>query len=288
MGEAKAMGAISIVNAIASGKGATVAVRLPTTARVDLEERRGSLRVLVNGRDSTQSLAVHTFRRSVRKLGYDPGRFSGVVKTNSLAPIGVGLKTSSSASVAIALATYRAFGRTSYEPRDILDCSVSASLAAGVSITGALDDAASCLLGGANFADNSRRKVLSSARLGRRLKVVVKLPGGGSRRLSVSPASIRMFSKASRYIFGAAMKGDIWKAMTLNGLLYSSIYGYPAADTLEAMEAGAAGAGLSGTGPAVAAVFEGAGSERLARAWEGAGANVIRTETSDGGAVIVE
>ncbi len=281
------MGAISIVNAIAAGKGATVAVNLPTTARVELEKGRGRWRVLVNGVKAPSGLAVQTVRRSIRKLGEDPERFSGTVRTSSSIPIGVGLKTSSSSSVAIALATYSAFGETSWAPEDILGCSVAASLAARASITGALDDSASCLLGGANFADNSRRKILASRRLGRALKVVIRVPDRPSRRGSVAPATVRRFSDAARYIFSSALEESLWKAMTLNGLLYSSIFGYPASDALEAIEAGAAGAGLSGTGPAVVGVFDRRGDPgRLARRWEEDGSTVIRTETSDGGATI--
>lgn len=287
MGTAKAMGAISVVNAIACGKGVTVSVKLPTSAKVELKEERGSWRVSFDGKKSASGLALQTVRRAIKKIGRDPESYSGSIQTTTSTPIGVGLKTSSSSSVAIALATFSAFGMTSYKPSDILECSVSASLAAGVSVTGALDDAASSLLGGANFADNSQRRILSSARLGRPLNVVIKVPESESRRALVSVGAVRKFSKIAESIFRMGMDGNIWKAMTLNGLLYSSIYGYPSSDALRALEAGAVGAGLSGTGPAVAAVFDGQGdAKRLARLWEEGGARVIRTETSDGGATI--
>lgn len=241
----------------------------------------------INGKKSTPALAVQTVRRAVRRLGGDPDEYSGAIQMATATPTGVGLKTSSSSSVAIALATFSALSRTSYEPRDILDCSVSASLEAGVSVTGALDDAASCLLGGVNFADNSRRRILSSAKLGSRLKVVIKVPKAKSQRHSVSLATVRRFSSVAESIFRIGRKGNIWRAMTLNGLLYSSIYDYAPSDAFEALEAGAVGAGLSGTGPAVAAVFDRRGHpDRLAQLWEDGGADVIRTETSDGGAIV--
>jgi shikimate kinase len=279
------MGAITLVNAIASGKGATVSVGLPTTAKVEVNEERGEWNVLMNGRKQRSSLAIEAIRGAIGICGKDPARYSGSIETTTSAAVGVGLKTSSSSSVAIILAALSALGMSSYEPEEVARCSASSALAAGVSVTGAMDDAASCLLGGTNFTDNSRMKIVSSAPVGRRLPVIITLPPRKSRKSSVEVNYIRKFSKISQSIFNLGRQGQIWKAMTLNGLLYCSIYGYPPIDALQAMEAGALGAGLSGTGPAVAAVFEDRkDAERLARVWEEGGSKVIRTETSDGGA----
>ncbi|MDG6953113.1 MAG: shikimate kinase [Nitrososphaerota archaeon] len=287
IGRAEAMGAISVVNAIACGKGATVSVKLPTSAKLELREQRGSWHVSLNGRKTESTLVVQTVRHAIRKLGRDPSRYSGSIQTATSAPIGVGLKTSSSSSVAVALATFSAFGRTAYRPSEALDCSVSASLSAGVSVTGALDDAASCLLGGVNFANNSSGRILSTAALRRQLKVVIKVPKGKSRRGQVSLNEVRKFSKTAESIFRVGRRGGVWKAMTLNGFLYSSIYGYHPLDALRALEAGALGAGLSGTGPAFAAVFDESGKpNEIAKDWKDGGATVIETETSDRGAVI--
>ncbi len=279
------MGAITLVNAIASGKGATVSVELPTTARVEINEERGGWNVFMNGRKQRSSLAMEAIQGSIKICGKDPARYSGSVETTTSAAAGVGLKTSSSSSVAVILAVLSALGVSSYEPEEVARCSASSALAAGVSVTGAMDDAASCLLGGMNFADNSGMKIVSSAPVGRRLPVIITVPPRKSRRASVEVNYVRRFSKISQSIFSLGRQGKIWKAMTLNGLLYCSIYGYPPIDALQAMEGGALGAGLSGTGPAVAAVFEDRKeAEQLARVWEEGGSKVIRTETSDGGA----
>jgi shikimate kinase len=287
IGEAKAMGAITLVSALASGKGATVSVMLPTVAKVQVKKEKGHWRVSLNGERSQSALAETTVLRTIKMLRKNPNEYSGSIDTKTSAPVGVGLKTSSSSSVAIALATVSAFGKSSYKARDILGCSVSSSLASGVSVTGALDDAASCLLGGVNFTDNSKGRVLSSDRLGEPRMVVVKVPRGRSRRATVDRAYLRRFSKVADSIFAIGREGGVWKAMTLNGLLYSSIYGYNLGDALGALEAGAEGAGLSGTGPAVAAVCDDRESAgRVARIWEDGHANVIVTETSDGGAKI--
>lgn len=287
IGEAKAMGAISIVNAVACGKGASVAVKLPTAAKVEVMERRGGWQVSMNGRRVKPGLAVQTVRRAIKMLGKEPEVYSGSIQTTTSVPVGVGLKTSSSSSVAIALAVLSAFGEKSFKAHEVLQCSALSSLSAGVSVTGATDDAASCLMGGVNFADNSARRVLSSKRLGTPMPVLIRVPKVRSRRVAVPVGYARRFSKVAESIFATARGGSIWKAMTLNGFLYCSIYGYSPYDALEALEADAIGAGLSGTGPAVSAVFDDSeNTGMLARLWEGRGATLIRTETSDGGATL--
>ena len=286
IGEAKAKGAISVVNAVASGRGATLSVDLPTSAKVDVKEERGRWKVFQNGRQVESALAFHTLRRTIRMLGRDPHAYSGSVETASLAPTGVGLKTSSSASVAITLAVLSAFG-SRYPDAEVLGCSVSASLTSGVSITGAMDDAASCLLGGVNFVDNSSGRILSRVSLKRSLPVLIRVPGEESRRADVPTRYVRRFSEVADSIFKIGIEGNAWKAMTLNGLIFSSIYSYAPSAALRAIERGALGSGLSGTGPAVAAVFDDErDAGRLARDWADDGAEVIRTTTSDGGATV--
>ncbi len=287
IGRATAMGAVSVVNAIASRRGASLAVDLPTTAKVTVCDARGKWTESTNGRPATSTLLQCTVRRAIRMLGENPDRYSGRIETETSAPIGVGLKTSSSSSVAAALATFSAFGSHDYTPEEILECSVSASLAAGTSVTGAMDDAGASLLGGAVFTDNRSNRIVATVRLGEPLTVLIMVPGGGSRRASVPVSEVRRFAKVVDSLFDRARRGEMWKAMTLNGLLYSAIYGYSSSTALEGLEGGALGAGLSGTGPAVACVFDdAAGADKLESRWKDDGGKTIRTETSDGGAVI--
>lgn len=282
--KAATFGAISIVNAIASGKGATASVKLTTEAEVEIESSRGDWEFLVNGRRSDSSLALETVRRAIKTAGKDPDAFSGRVQTTSSVPIGVGLKTSSAASTSIALAVFAALGQKAFDPKKVLDCSVEASLASGASITGALDDAAGCLLGGLNMTDNLARKVVSSKLFDKKLKVVIRVPKTRSRRDSVDPQFIRRFAGLTNLFFEMSLQGDYWRAMVLNGMAYSSILKYDPFPALRAVELGALGAGLSGTGPAVAAVFDPsklAEIDALKKDWASDGSGVIETETNN-------
>ncbi len=287
IGTARAVGAITILNAIASGKGATVAVDLPTEATAHITRAKGRWTSRINGKPTGSPLAELTAKEAIRTMGKDPEDYSGSVETSTSVPIGVGLKTSSSSSIAVALATCAALGEESPDSADILRCSVNSSLAAKVSVTGALDDASSCLLGGANFTDNRSIRLLSTNKLGKALSVLIRIPEARSRRSSVAKSYTERFSSLADWLFAVGADGQLWKAMTLNGMLYSAIYGYDPSQALAAVEHGALGAGLSGTGPAMAAVFEDrAALEEVASAWGVDGAQVIETRTTDEGARI--
>ncbi len=290
-GRAVSFGALSVVNAIASGKGATVGVKLRTEATVEVVEGRKKWEAKIGGRQVFSSLATETVKEALRILGERPEKYGGSVETRSEIPTRVGLKSSSSSSVAIALATFGAFGKREYSPPDILDCSVKASLASRASITGALDDAASCLSGGLNLSDNLQNKVLTSSRIEERLSVLIMVPKSPSRRGTMDLAHVRTFKDVANSLFEMAASGSPWRAMTLNGLLYSSLLGYPVGPTIRAVELGALGAGLSGTGPAVAAVFDEGDKEdprSLARQWESDGSRLIATTINNERGGIVE
>jgi shikimate kinase len=282
--KASTFGAISIVNAIASGKGATASVKLTTEAEVEIESSRGDWEVMVNGKKADGSLALETVRRAIKRAGKDPDAFSGRVRTSSEVPIGVGLKTSSASSTAIAIAVFAALGQKGFDPKKVLDCSVEASLASGASITGALDDAAGCVLGGVNMTDNIARKVVSSKLFDKKLKVLIRVPRTRSRRESVDPQFIKRFGGLTNLFFEMSLKGDYWRAMVLNGMTYSSILKYDPFPALRAVELGALGSGLSGTGPAVAAVFDPSKQAEigdLKRDWAADGSEVMETETNN-------
>ncbi|MDA4117836.1 MAG: shikimate kinase, partial [Thaumarchaeota archaeon] len=255
-GRASTFGAISIVNAIASGNGATASVKLATEVEVEMENVPGTWDVKINGKNAESKLALESIRLALKSAGREPKDFSGRIETNSNIPVGVGLKTSSSASTAAALAVLSALGQKAFDRQKVLSCSVEASLASGASITGALDDAAACLLGGVNLTDNLNRRIIKSKLFDKELVVVIKVPRMASKRSTTDPAFIRKFRDLTDLFFRMSLEGDYWRAMVLNGIAYSSILKYDPFPALRAVELGALGAGLSGTGPSIAAVFE--------------------------------
>lgn len=283
-GKGTVFGAVTIVNAIAGGKGVTASVRLQTEAIAELESKPGRWTFMVNKKETDSKLSLETVGLVFKAAGKDINGFSGTIQTNSDLPIGVGLKTSSSSSSAIALAVLAALGQKAFDPQKVMNISVEASLASGTSVTGAMDDAASCLLGGLNLVDNLGRKVERSQLFKKTLKVIIKIPEIKSRRSVTDVKYMKAFGKLTDVFYRMSLDGDMWRAMTLNGTLYSGILGYDPKPALQAIEHGALGASLSGTGPSTAAVFEPNMTneiKELHEAWTQDGSRVIETETNN-------
>jgi shikimate kinase len=285
-GKGTTFGAVSILNGIAGGKGVTASVKLGTESIAELEKAPGEWRVFINEKEIQSRLALETVRLALKTAGKEPSEYSGTIRTTTEVPSSVGLKTSSSSSSAIALAVFAALGQKAFDPQKIMTCSIEASLASGTSVTGAMDDAASCLLGGINIADNLGRKIVRSKLFDRTLKVLIRVPKAtSSRRNTVELVHMRKFGKVTDVLFKMCMDGDYWRAMTLNGTVYSAILGYDPTPALLAVEHDALGASLSGTGPATAAVFDPKMMDEeiksLIKAWSSDGSRVIETETNN-------
>lgn len=285
IGKAIAYGAISIVNAIAGGRGVTLGIELFTKSTVNLSQEMRGWIVRINGRDEHKGrLAIESAKEAIVFAGLDPDKFGGSIETESNIPIGKGLKSSSSASISIFLSTLAALGFGKVKIEEILQCVTNASLRSGTSITGAFDDSASCLLGGLNYTDNFRRKLIAHRELEKRYTVVIRVPKEESKRGILDMDLIKKISNTVSYIFDLSMRTNPWDAMTLNGLLYGTIMGYNTKAAFEALEHGALGAGISGTGPAIAAVFNEDDKENvieLSRLWSNDEGEVIVTRTNN-------
>jgi shikimate kinase len=277
-----AYGAASIINAVASGKGATFGLDLATKAKVTLAKGQG-WETVVNGRPASSQLAGETAKRALEMLD-KKGDWGGRLETWSEMPIGVGLKSSSSASLAVCLAVHSALGMHEFDAQNVLKCSAEASLTAGVSLTGAFDDAASCLLGGINHTDNGKMRLLKHGKFSKSLRVLARIPSETSRRELLGGFPVSKLSGVTSRLFDLSLAGDHWASMVLNGLLFSALLRYDSVPALRAIELGALGAGLSGTGPATVAVFDPAEADRveeLKEEWASDGAFVIDTKTSN-------
>ena len=251
-GEAVAYGAVTIVNAIATGKGAAFGVDLWTKATVDLTED-GAIKTTILNEEKEQTLLAEKCVRAVLDH-FGAGALGATVVTQSNIPIAKGLKSSSVAGNAIVLATLAALQRR-LEPDEILDLAVAASLEANVTITGAFDDAAASLYGNVVVTDNVSRKVLKTYPVEDYL-VLILAPPGKSYTAEVDLGKIKIIAKQAEVAHKEALAGNYWNAMTLNGLIYSHVLKLPADILIEGLEAGALAAGISGKGPAYAFVVQ--------------------------------
>ncbi len=240
-------GAVSIVNAIATGKGATLGISLGIEAIVETQPGRG---IIFENKESNLSsrLIRNVVETSVPKAELEKNKITIFVKSEI--PSGYGLKSSSAISSVISLACAKIF-RPKASDFDILRDGVHASIKSKVSITGAFDDACACYFGGFVVTDNSNIKIIKSEKAPEDLTAVIFIPKS-RRRGNVKKLNILngVFSQA----WDLASKSDYWNAMILNGLATSAILGSEPNILTDLLDSGALGASVSGNGPSIAAV----------------------------------
>ena len=276
-GQAVAHGAASILNAFATGKGAAIGVDLWTRARVTLRDGAGETYGLAApGLEGSRKLATRVAEKVLEYYGYEGKLHSGVA-TSSNIPTAVGLKSSSAAANAVALATASALDR---EPEDdvLVEIGVEASLECGVSLTGAYDDSFASWHGGAVLTDNYRRKVEKVLTVPEGIRIIILVPPRQTLTGSLDRSRFAPIKRISELAYDEASNGHVWDALTLNGLALSAVLGEDPRPALSAIEAGALGAGLSGKGPAVVAVAEEKCSKKVREAFEKFDGRIIETE----------
>jgi len=274
--EALSHGAVTIVNAMATGRGAALGVRLWTRAKVTLTNQAGSF----TGRNLTDpeedTLLIETTARRVFQRFRVDRRFGALVETRSNIPVAVGLKSSSAASNAVALASLKALGKKTSDIQTVR-FGVEASLRAGVTLTGAYDDACACYFGGLVVTDNKHRRILKRFKPEGRLKVLIHVPNRKKYTSDVDPTSLKRVRSFVQVAHREALRGNYWNSLTLNGLVYSKAFGYDTTPVREALNAGAIAAGLSGKGPAVAAIVPNSKVDRVLSAWGALPGRIIET-----------
>jgi len=271
IGLAGCRGAATIVNAIATGKGAAFGISLETDVSVDLEQGDGPIRLV----DSDEgSGLVEGCIRSVAIKESPSTKCHGSVRIRSEIPISRGLKSSSAVSNSVVLAASRALGRDMTD-REIILSGIEESIKAGVTITGAYDDACACYYGGAVLTNNRTFEILRQAPMDEDLELVIHVP---DRRIPKSSVKDLDFSKIEGQVqkaFDLALKGEFLKAMEVNSRAYSRVLDVSEDVAELARKSGAIAAGISGTGPATVAVCERGSSGPLSSRLKRYGGEVI-------------
>lgn len=260
-GHGHSHGAITILNATATGIGCSLAVDLGLEAVWARRPVQAGTEVATGSGQAGRSFEVDgapddRVVRAVANL-IDPA-CGAKVSIRCDVPPSRGLKTSSMAAGALVEACRRARGEQP-QPLAVAREAVLASRDAGVTLTGAFDDQCAVTMGGCHLTDNGAQRVLAS---------VAVQPWWVA--LWVPEAMITKGEAARAYTAGIrdevaplaelVRQGRIGEALTRNGRAFTRAYleaGLPvsARPSEVALQAGALGAGLSGTGPAVAALF---------------------------------
>jgi shikimate kinase len=255
LGKAEAVthGAATIVNAIATGSGAAFGVDLWTKADVELTNDVGVIQAEIVSDPSESTLLIELTTARVLKHFKADWQFGAKVKTNSNIPIARGLKSSSAAANAVAMATIAALGK-SLEDLAVVNLGIDAAFDAKVTVTGAFDDACASFFGGVVVTDNKKRKLVKQSVLPEGFVVLFHVPPKKAYTANSDIAKLRSVKPLVEVAYKEALQGNFWNALSLNGLIYSSALGFDASVAVDALNAGAVAAGLCGKGPAVTAV----------------------------------
>lgn len=249
MAKAKATvhGAISLVNAIATKKGATLGIALKVEAIVETSKGSG---IALSSENKTLSsrLINKTVEKIIPKKDLEKNKIT--ITLNSEIPTGYGLKSSSAISSAVALACSKIF-KPKLTDQQMLCAGVDASIESKVSITGAYDDACSCYYGGFNVTDNAKKKRVCYENGPVNLIAVIFIPKNRKRG---NFKKLKLLSSVFDNAWELAKKRNYWEAMIINGLATASILNSDPKIITTLIEKGALAASVSGNGPSIAAV----------------------------------
>jgi shikimate kinase len=285
-GRAVALGAGTVLNALATGTGSAFAIDAETTATVELTADCGVTGRVAEDDGADTELVERCVELVVERHGDGEG---GHVTTESDVPMAAGLKSSSAAANATVLATLDALGVDVGEgaPVSRLDAcrlGVTAAREAGVTVTGAFDDASASMLGGVTVTDNTVDDLLARETVA--WDVLVWTPPERAYSADADTDRCEMVAPVAELVADLALDGRYAEAMTVNGLAFSAALGFPADPAVEAM-AHADGVSLSGTGPSVVAVGDSEGLERVRDRWDELEGTTWQTTTRTDGARIV-
>lgn len=275
VGYAYAFGAGTIINAIATWKGAAFGIDLRTDAEVVLTGSRKIQGYIEEGGDT--SLIERCVELTLLRFGLESG---AKVATKSQIPTASGLKSSSAAANATVLATLDALGEK-LDPFEVIKLGVQAALDAGVTITGAFDDACASMLGGFVITDNKKKELIK--RVERESEVLILAPEKKVYSSGTNVAHSRLIAPWVELAYREAVAENYEKAMTLNGFLYCAALGFSTDPMIAALEVGVKGVSLSGTGPSYTALGSSKVLDRLEPVWRRVDGKVIRTKVNNTG-----
>ncbi len=259
--QATCFGAGTIVNAIATGKGAAFGLALRATAVAEAAPRQEGLQVQITGNvDPTLAMgcARRVLRRSRRKA-------SLLVRVDSEIPVSRGLKSSSAVANAVVLASARAL-EIELEPHQIIGIGIDAALEAKVTLTGAFDDACASFFGGIVVTDNRARKIVKVDQFPGGLMAVLHIPKRTITKPSLAAKDFSAIRPRVEEAYRLALLGEYFRALEVNSEAYAPLLEVDENPAKRARAAGAVAAGITGAGPAILALVKPAHVEAVTQA----------------------
>jgi shikimate kinase len=277
-GRAEAPAAGTVLNALATGTGAAFAIERYVEAAVSVDDT-GGVDASVEGHPDADTRLVE---RCVERVLEDTDYSGGTVHTDSEIPMASGLKSSSAAANATVLATLAALGTEEDVTReDAAKTGVEAARDAGVTVTGAFDDASASMLGGLTVTENDTDSLLIRDEVD--WEALVWTPPERAFSADADAGRCARIAPLADLVRELALAGRYGLAMTVNGFAFCGALERPAEPMVEALP-DAEGVSLSGTGPSYVAVGEREAMADLRARWDEREGTTWLTRTQTEGA----
>ena len=274
-------GAVSLVNAIATKRGATLGISLKVEAIMETSPGKGIV-ILSKNKTMSSRLINKTIEKILTKKELDENKIT--LNLESEIPTGYGLKSSSAISSAVALACSKIF-KPKFTDQQILLAGVDASIESKVSITGAYDDACSCYFGGFNVTDNAKKKIVFSEKIPSNLMAIIFIPRNRKRG---NVKNLKTLSSVFDNAWRLAKNAKYWEAMIINGLATSAILNSDPKIITDLLEKGAIAASISGNGPAIAAIVKKENEQNVKKVFSALDGNIIVSKVNNKKAEVYE
>ena len=201
-----------------------------------------------------------------------------------------GLSSSSASSNAVVKAVSsivcEEYNLKPLEDLEIINMAIDASLEAGVTITGSFDDATASYFGGVVVTDNRKREFIIKEEMDE-YPILVYMPNFYSKSGDSNPERMKLLAPLVETAFDFACNRDYFKALNLNGLIYSATLGFNSSIAIDALESGALASGLSGTGSSFVAVADEDSIDDIKYSWSKYDGKVIETKVDNKGCRIL-
>ncbi|MDG5759770.1 shikimate kinase [Natronococcus sp. A-GB1] len=268
-GRAVAPAAGTVLNALATGRGSAFAIDLETTASVELTTDGEVVGTVADRPEADTGLIERCVELALEEYADAAGLtgdVGGRVRTGSEVPMAAGLKSSSAAANATVLATLDALEITDAVDRiDACRLGVRAARDAGVTATGAFDDASASMLGGVTVTDNTNDELLAREEVD--WGALVYTPPEQAYSADADVSACKRIAPMAELVEELALEGRYGEAMTVNGFAFCGALEFPTGPMLEAMP-DADGVSLSGTGPSYVAVGDRETLEEIRERWD--------------------
>jgi shikimate kinase len=257
-------GAITVINAIASGIGSAIGIDLWTKAEVEINSNNKIIAEISGQANEDTSLIKECVKKFFQKFKIND--YGAKIKTSTSIPIARGLKSSSAASNAVTLALAKALNMD-IPDIEIIKIGVEASIDSGVSITGAFDDATASYFGGIVLTNNLKKELILRKNVNEDLRAVLFIPEEKTLTKSVNVNKIKLVKNLIEPLVNLVKNNRPYLAMMLNGFIYGTIFNVNPELLYKSLQHGALGASVSGTGPSFASIIDQNKVDKLVKDW---------------------